>query len=70
VVGRTDGATQPVHEGAMGFVVDRVAPTFGRMGGDEFGQNLGDRRGVVISGDLGVASHRGLDLKLKKKNTL
>jgi hypothetical protein len=26
--------------------------------GDEVGQDLGDRRGVVVGGDLGVAGHR------------
>ena len=51
------GATQPVEEGAVRLVLDRVAPALGRMGGDMAGQGLGDGRGVVIGGDLGVTGH-------------
>jgi hypothetical protein len=38
-------------------VVNRIAPAAGRMRGDELGQDLCDGRGVVVSGDLGIAGH-------------
>jgi hypothetical protein len=31
VVSRTNGATQPVQKGAMGFVLYGIAPTLGRV---------------------------------------
>ena len=59
VVRRTDGAAQPVQEGAVRFMIDGVAPAAAGKGvvGDEFGQDVGDGRGVVVGGDLGVAGH-------------
>jgi hypothetical protein len=60
VLGGTDGAAQPVHEGAVGFMVDRRTPAAGQvagMSGHVLGQDLGDGRGVVVGGDLGIAGH-------------
>ncbi|MNN14600.1 hypothetical protein D3C81_1276740 [compost metagenome] len=55
--GRAHGAAQPVHEGAMGFVVHLAAPALRRMRGHELAEDARDRRGVVIGGDMGIACH-------------
>ncbi len=39
VVGGADGAAEPVEEGAMRFVLDRIAPAARRMAGDEARQD-------------------------------
>ena len=57
VLCRTDGAAKPVDEGAVRFVVHRVAPALGGVSGDKLGEDLRDRGGVVVSGDLGIAGH-------------
>jgi hypothetical protein len=57
MVGSAHCATEPVHEGTVRLVVYGVAPAFGGVCGDVFGQNLGDGWGVVICGDLGIAGH-------------
>ena len=54
---RADGAAQPVVEGAMRLVLDRVAPAAGGVASDEAGQDVGDRRRVLLGGDFGVAGH-------------
>ena len=60
MMGGADGAAKPVHEGAVRFMVDFGAPAaIGKagVGGDEFGQDLGDRWCIVVGDDLGIASH-------------
>ena len=41
----------------MRFVVDGIRPSFGWVGGDELGQDLGDCGSVVVCDDGGVGSH-------------
>ena len=52
-----DRAAEPVVERAVRLVVDRVAPAAARMRGDELRDDRGDRRGVEIGGNVGVAGH-------------
>jgi hypothetical protein len=57
VVRGADGAADPVDEGAVRLVVDGVAPASARVAGDESREDVGDWRGVMVGGDLGVAGH-------------
>ena len=57
MVGGTHGAAEPVGEGTVRVMLNRIAPAFGGMCGNEFRQNLCDGRGVVVGGDLGIAGH-------------
>ena len=58
VVSCAHGTTQPIHKGAMRFVVNCVAPATGRMVGNKLRKNLSDRRSVVVCSDLGITGHR------------
>src|SRR3546814_10445605 len=44
VMRRSDRTTEPVHKGAVGLVLDLVAPTTGGMVDDVLRQNAGDGR--------------------------
>jgi hypothetical protein len=57
VPGGADRAADPVEEGAVGFVLHRVAPAARRMRRDEFRQDLRDGRRVVIRFDFGIFCH-------------
>ena len=57
---RTDRAAQPVGESAVRFVIDCGAPAARQIAGvgrDKFGEDAGDRGGIVVGGDLGIACH-------------
>ena len=54
------GAVEPVHEDAVRLMVRGGAPAARQvagMGGNEFGKDFRDGRGIVVGGDLGIASH-------------
>ena len=59
VLRRADGAAQPVEKSAVRGMVHCVGPTARGMGGHKMRQQLGDGRGVVVGGDLGIAGHGG-----------
>src|SRR5690606_23509703 len=69
VFGRADGATQPVHDGAVGFMLDLVAPTARRMCCDKLSKNAGDGRGVMVGFDFRIDGH-GYRIELGKKEGL
>ncbi len=50
-----DRAAEPVVEGAMRLVLDRIAPAARRMVGDELREDGGDRGRRGVGGDGGVA---------------
>src|SRR3546814_20794444 len=50
VMRRSDRTTEPVHKGAVGLVLDLVAPTTGGMVDDVLRQNAGEDRKSVVWG--------------------
>jgi hypothetical protein len=64
VVCSANSATEPIQKGAVGIVLDRIAPTPGGVGGDELGQGMGNGGGVLVGGDLGIEGH-GVGVKVK-----
>ena len=52
-----DGASEPIHECAMRFGIDVMAPSARRMIGDKFGEDARDGGRVVVGVDLCVLGH-------------
>ena len=55
----THGAASPVGKGAVGLLLDLVAPAFGGVLGDKFGQQRCHGGGIGVGLDGGVACGHG-----------
>src|SRR3546814_20434781 len=64
---RAHGAAQPVHERAMGLVLELIAPAARRMIDDVLGQYAGNGRCVAVGIDLGIQSHGSVCVSKKGK---
>jgi len=62
----TDGATQPVEEGSMAFMIDGGVPATRWVVRDIFGEDAGNGRGVVVGLDLGITCNRRSESKVQK----
>jgi hypothetical protein len=66
VVTCANGASEPIEKSTMRFVLYRIRPSFRRMGGDKFSQDLGDGGCVVVCDGVGIGSHRGESIEKVK----